>query len=67
MGLVLTVKKNEAVFIGEEIKLLITKQYKYGKHEIKILIEAPKHIKILRESLLNDENDQTLPDSSFDQ
>jgi carbon storage regulator len=52
--LVLGRKENETIHIGDDIKLTITKtRDKYG--QVKVGIDAPSHVKILRGELYEKE------------
>lgn len=48
MGLVLNRKVNEAIFIGENIKVSV---YGVRGSRVKLYIEAPKNVLILKEEL----------------
>lgn len=47
-GLVVTVRKGDAVKIGEDITLQAYRHPKAGPGQIKIVIDAPKHLRIDR-------------------
>lgn len=49
MSLVVTRKKNESVYIDEVIKVTVLEA---GSGKVKLAIDAPEHIQILREELL---------------
>ena len=50
MSLVVTRKKNESVYIDEVIKVTVLEA---GSGKVKLAIDAPEHIQILREELLD--------------
>lgn len=50
--LVLSRKVNEAIRIGAEIKITIVR---IGPHTVRVGIDAPDHLKIVREELLLEE------------
>ena len=55
--LIITRKKNEAVYIGNEIKVIVTKidvDPKTGYMSVRLGIKAPLDMKILREELKKD-------------
>ncbi len=47
--LILQRKKNEAIRIGEDIRILVTD---VGSDSVRLAIEAPAQVKVLREELL---------------
>jgi carbon storage regulator len=54
--LVLSRKKGEAVVVGENVRITVLKS---DRHGVKIGIEAPSGITILREELLLDAEDRS--------
>ena len=50
MSLVLTRKKNQSVFIDGVIKVTVVD---VGSGKVKLAIDAPEHIQILREELVD--------------
>ena len=51
MALVLTRREGEVFWIGDRCRV---KVYRIGKGSVRLAIEAPKEVKILREEIKND-------------
>jgi len=49
MALVLSRRHNETILIGDDIKITI--QMPNGVGQVKVVIEAPKHVKVLRANI----------------
>jgi len=52
--LVLTIKFDEEICIGKDVKLRFSK--KSGYSSLKIVIEAPREIEIIRKKIFDNEN-----------
>ncbi len=62
--LALGVYPNERIFIGDDIFIAVKK--KTNSTQFVVVIEAPKDVKIIREKILNEKNNQKLPNSAID-
>ncbi|NLM44706.1 MAG: carbon storage regulator CsrA [Clostridiales bacterium] len=55
--LVLARKKDEAILIGDDIEIIITD---ISEDKVKIGINAPKHMKVLRKELLEEVKEENI-------
>jgi len=55
--LVLARKKDEAILIGDDIEIIVTE---ISEDKVKIGINAPKHMKVLRKELLEEVKEENI-------
>ena len=53
-GLVLTRKRDESILIGEDIRVTVVRT----GEEVRLMVQAPETVKILREELLEPEKER---------